>query len=129
MVLQILFSIFVLFVLSRIVLRWREGIISLGEFFFWLFVWIVIGLVVLLPQSSAFLARLLGVGRGADAIVYISIILIFYAIFRIVVKLEFIEHEITLIVRENALKDGGADQKPQPPNANAAVDSTHPSHT
>lgn len=111
MVLQILFIFFVLFVLSRIVLRWRDGSISLGEFLFWLLLWCVIALIVLLPQTSSFLARLLGVGRGVDAVVYISIVILFYAIFRIVVKLEFIEHEITLMVRKSALKEAETEQK------------------
>src|SRR3989338_818694 len=122
MVIQILISLFILFVLSRIVLRWRDGSISFGESIFWLLLWIAVGLLVLLPQTSAVLAKVLGVGRGADAVVYISIIILFYAMFRVVVKLEFIEHEITQIVRNLTIQNAEREQRDQrmhadPPNS------------
>ncbi|MFN3605542.1 MAG: DUF2304 family protein [Leptonema sp. (in: bacteria)] len=48
------------------------------------------------PESTSFLARVLGVGRGADVIIYFSIILIFYFIFYLTLKLRKIEKEISV---------------------------------
>ncbi len=104
MIIQVIVIGFSIFVISRVVLRFREKKISLLEFITWTLLWIVIPIVVLLPQTTAVLAKLVGVGRGADAIIYLSIIVIFYGLFRLYVKQEHIEHEITQIVRKLALK-------------------------
>lgn len=108
MVFQIVLGIFLFFALTRAIGRWRDGSISFTEFILWSFVWVGIGLIVFLPKTSSFLAKMLGVGRGADAVIYLAVIILFYAIFRIVVKLEFIEHEITHIVRNIAIEKGEA---------------------
>jgi len=44
-----------------------------------------------------------GVGRGVDIIVYISLALLFYLVFRIYVMIEDLRHQITYIIREIAL--------------------------
>lgn len=105
MLIQIIIILFILFAVSRVVLKYKESNISLGELALWLFFWLAAAAVVLWPGSTSFLANLLGVGRGADLIVYLSIILLFYIVFRIFVKLEKIERDITKIVREVGLKD------------------------
>lgn len=87
------------------VLRHREGDITVGELLLWLAVWLIVGIAVLLPQTTSFLANLVGVGRGVDLAVYLSIIFIFYILFRIFVRLERIEHDITKVIREMALKE------------------------
>jgi hypothetical protein len=107
MILQVFFIIFVLFAASRAYLRFRDKSITAVEFFFWIVLWLVITVVVVLPQTSTAIAHILGVGRGADAVVYISVLVLFYAVFRLYVKMEFIEHEITDIVRKLALEKDG----------------------
>lgn len=108
MVIQIVLGIFLFFALTRAIGRWRDGSISLAEFVLWSSIWVGIGLIVFLPKTSSLLAKVLGVGRGADAVIYLAITVLFYALFRIVVKLEFIEHEITHIVRNIAIEKGEA---------------------
>ena len=68
--------------------------------------------VILLPESSSLIASVLGVGRGLDAVLSIAVVVLLYSIFRVVIKLEFLEHEITQIVRKIALKEGGSKQQP-----------------
>lgn len=105
MFIQILIIAFLLFAISRVILRFKDRTISIGELIFWMLLWIGAGVITLLPQSTDFLAKILGVGRGVDAIIYIAIIILFYGMFRLYVKMEHIEHEITDIVRKTALKD------------------------
>ncbi|MBI2041598.1 MAG: DUF2304 family protein [Candidatus Nealsonbacteria bacterium] len=93
------------FVISRIILSFRRNKIGLKGLLFWLLIWSTILTVVLLPKTTGLLAKILGVGRGSDAAVYLSLVLIFYFIFRIFVRLEKIESDITAIVRGIALKD------------------------
>ncbi len=105
MFIQILIIAFLLFAVSRVILRFKDRTISIGELIVWLVVWVGAGVITILPQSTDFLAKILGVGRGVDAIIYLAIIMLFYGVFRLYVKMEHIEHEITDIVRKTALKD------------------------
>ena len=105
MLIQIIIIIFVLFALSRVLLRFKNNEITIKEFLFWLIFWIAVSITVLLPQTTSLLASWAGVGRGVDLVIYISIVALFYMIFRIFVRLEKIEQDITKIVREIGMKD------------------------
>lgn len=72
------------------------------EFLFWIVLWLAVGTAVLLPRLTSFLAAYLGVGRGADLVVYGSLIFIFYMIFRIFARQERMEKDISKIVEEIA---------------------------
>jgi len=101
---QILTLIFILFVVSRTLLRAKDKKISIGELFFWLAIWFGLSFVVFFPGITSQVADLLGIGRGADVITYVSIGILFYLIFRLYVKLEDTERKITLLVRELAFE-------------------------
>ncbi len=102
---QIIVVVFVLFALSRAWLRFKDSKIKWQELIFWNVVWIGALIVVFLPQSANFLAGLLGIGRGVDVIIYGGLIIVFYLVFRLYVKVENIEQEITTMTREVALKE------------------------
>lgn len=108
---QVVLTVFIIFALSRVVLRLRDKQINIVQFLIWCTAWVAVGILVLLPDTTVMLARLFGVGRGVDAIIYISIALLFYLVFRIYVKLDMTEQEITKLVRETsirkALRKGG----------------------
>ena len=105
MFIQYLIIAFALFVITKVILSFKEGKISLNGLIFWSTLWIIISITVLLPQTTVFFAKILGIGRGADVAIYLSIILIFYLIFRIFIRLEKIETNITKIIREIAIKN------------------------
>lgn len=67
--------------------------------------WIIVGGVTLSPQTTDTIAKLVGVGRGVDFIIYISIISLFYLVFRMFVKIEDVEREITKLVRKLAIEE------------------------
>lgn len=101
---QIILISFLLFALSRVALRFRGGQIEQGEAFFWGIVFTAAILALVFPRELSVLANALGIGRGVDLLVYISIVVLFYLVFRIYVLLESLRHEITKLVREIALK-------------------------
>jgi hypothetical protein len=103
MFVQVLGSFLLVFVISRVVLRWRDHSLSTRESIFWVFVFGGILVVLLVPRVSVNLAHFLGIGRGSDMIVYGSVVLLYYLVFRIYVSLENIEHKLTVLVREIAL--------------------------
>lgn len=101
---KLLITIFVFFAISRLVLRFKEGKVSLVALIGWFLLWSSVELVIWIPKVTSSVAQILGIGRGADLIIYSSIIIIFYLVFRIYVKFEDIERQITQIVQAVALK-------------------------
>lgn len=101
---QIVLLAFIIFALSRVLLRLREKIISFQIAIFWSILWLGAFAGIVSPQTTTRVAGYFGVGRGVDVIVYISLALLFYLVFRIYVMIEDIRHEITEIIRIVALK-------------------------
>ncbi|KKR49087.1 MAG: hypothetical protein UT86_C0001G0059 [Candidatus Magasanikbacteria bacterium GW2011_GWC2_40_17] len=110
MLIQIILSLFVIFALIKTTQKFKSKEISLIALFFWVLFWLVVVLVVWRPGLSTELANFLGVGRGADLLFYFSIALLFYLIFRMTVKMEKMERNITKIVREISLGQGAKDK-------------------
>lgn len=102
---QILLTIFLLFTVSRVILRYRSGEVSLHSMLFWITIFGTATIAVLFPWITSGIAKSLGIGRGVDAVIYASIVLIFYLIFRLYVFLEDIRHEITDLIQKIAIKD------------------------
>lgn len=103
MLIQILLSLFVLFAVIKILGRFRAKEMTAGPLFFWLIFWFAVLVVVWQPNLSTELANRLGVGRGSDLVLYVSVAVLFYLIFRLTVRLEKIERNITKIIREISL--------------------------
>lgn len=102
-VLQILAGAFALFALTRVILRAKERKMAWGEMLFWIVVWLMMIVLVVLPEASTYFAGFLGIGRGVDLVLYVAVILIFYLLFRLYVKFEQLEQGVTVAVREIAL--------------------------
>ena len=80
---QVVVVVFALYAAVRTMARFRKGVISLVELLLWVGFWIAVGILVLIPEITQKLARILGVGRGADAIFYVSLVGLSYAFFRL----------------------------------------------
>jgi hypothetical protein len=103
--LQILITLFVVIVLFKLFKQRQADKISLSSFFAWLILWLIMLVVFWQPATASYLANFLGIGRGADLIVYLSVVVIFYLLFKIFVRINKIEKEITKVVREDAIKN------------------------
>ena len=102
--LQIVAIIFVLFAWSRALLRLKDRKISFTEFIFWTVIWAGMVFALLLPKTAEFISYSLGVNRPVDLGVFVSILLLFYLIFRLYVKHEQQQQEMTKLVREIAIR-------------------------
>lgn len=102
---QVLITIALLWALSRAYLRWREKTVSAGALLFWFGIWSAAIYTVFYPDFTTFVAQVLGIGRGADVVIYGSVIILFYLVFRLHVLLEDIRHDITRLVRDIALQE------------------------
>ncbi len=103
---KILFLFFVLLILIRLGKRFKKRQIKITNFLIWLFFWLIAGTIVIYPESTSYLARFLGVGRGADVIIYFSLAIIFYFIFYFTIRLHVIDSKIAKIVRNISLREG-----------------------
>jgi hypothetical protein len=82
---------------------------------FWFLVWGAALIGISLPKTTTKIAEFFGVGRGVDVIVYFSLAILFYLVFRIYVMIEDLRHEITFLVRQFALRNSS--KKPSPKKA------------
>lgn len=103
---QILVAIIVLFAISRAVLRLKDRKISLAAFIFWSVIWTAVLIIAFIPGSAVLITDTLGVNSGIDFVVYLSIIILFYLIFRAYVQLGTFSQQITKLTRELAIRGG-----------------------
>ncbi len=96
--------VFTVFALSRAYLRFKERKLSSFAFIFWIFVWITGTVAIFFPDLTTKIARFVGIGRGVDIVLYASIVIIFYLLFRIYIKIEDTQRQITQIARKIALR-------------------------
>ncbi len=101
---QALILLFSLFALVNAWRRQKRGKISRVSAVLWSLLWIAVGVVVMQPESTTFLAHRLGVGRGVDLVTYLALLFIFFLLFRLFSRIEELEQDITRLVREIALQ-------------------------
>ncbi len=100
--------IFTLFAVSGAFLVWqrrREGLLSIRGTAWWLLIWITMLVMAWYPNSVQTAADLLGIGRGVDLVIYCALAFLLLTIFRLSVKLESVQRDITKVVRRNALEN------------------------
>jgi hypothetical protein len=102
---QIVLTIFAAFAVSRVLIRYRRGGMRLLHLGLWLIFWAAVIVVSVHPTTTDRLAILLGVGRGVDTAMYLSLLLIFYLQFRSFAKIEDMDRQLTRVVRANALRE------------------------
>jgi small membrane protein len=79
--------------------------------FFWLIVWLAGGTFVAFPDLASLLANFLGIGRGADLVLYLSILFMFGAFFSVYLRFRRLEEQITQLVRHLAIRDADDPRK------------------
>ena len=68
--------------------------------------WTVVAAVAITPQTTDIVAKYVGVGRGADLLVYIGLVALFYAMYRVIMKQQEQSDELTELVRRLAIESG-----------------------
>ena len=101
---QIVLTLFFLIAASRVVTRYRVGEISVRGMVVWLLFWLAAIAVAVRPNLTSSVAKMLGVGRGADFVVYASLAALFFIVFRLMVKIEKLNRDITKVIRNETLK-------------------------
>lgn len=105
MIIRAILIIFLAFAASRVYLQLKRGALQILSFLFWISVFLGAMIFIINPNLTGSLAKFLGIGRGADVIIYFSIVLLFYLLFRIYIYIENLHHEITELISQLALKE------------------------
>jgi len=82
----------------------RSGLLSTGGTVFWILFWLLAVVFVWWPSSTVILANFFGIGRGSDLVLYVSLAVVFYLLFKISVKLESLNRDLTKVTRDKTLK-------------------------
>jgi hypothetical protein len=110
---QIIIVLIVAFALARVYARFRQGHLSLRRFLAWAALWLGVMAAGLVPRLSDAASRWLGVERGATLLTFLAIVLLFYMVFVLYVRLERQQRELTELVRKLALRED-QDNQPRP---------------
>ncbi len=105
MIFQILLVTFAVFALFHSYRQFRAERVSKWWMTIWSIGWLLVIAVAITPESTDIVAKFVGVGRGADLLVYLALVLLFYVNYRIMVKQESLRKEITNLTREIAIRD------------------------
>ncbi len=105
MMFQVGLVVFAAFAMARTLKQYRKQRVSLHWFLLWSGLWVLVIGVALLPETADAVAKLVGVGRGADLAVYIAVVVLAYAVFRQFVRQSETDRAITQLVRRIAVND------------------------
>jgi hypothetical protein len=106
MIQQIIALIIIALMLARLYWQKQKNYIGANEFLFWLIFWLLAALLIIgLKFIDRLVADLGFSGSGIEVLLYLSVAILFYFIFRLRLKMEKIEKDITKIVKHLTLKD------------------------
>jgi hypothetical protein len=103
---QILAIIIIFFFISRLYFQKKKKQISANEFIFWFLFWIFSGMAIIFLKKIDSLVAYLGFSSsGINILLYIALLIVLYMLFKMRIKIEKQERNITKIIREIALKN------------------------
>ena len=101
---QIAALLFAVIHIARLLALWKRRKLPARTAILWLLIWCAVLVIVFFTPAIDALSKPIGVGRGIDLIVYVAIMLLFYMIFQMSMKIDKLEHDMTKLARELALK-------------------------
>jgi len=103
MTIQYIATGIIVIILIQLLIQVLKDRTQLFKLLFWGVFWGIALIFIWLPTNTIDkLGQLFGVGRGIDVLVYLSIIFLFYYIFKQSEKINKLEKEITKLVRRLA---------------------------
>jgi small membrane protein len=84
---------------------------------FWFALWVVGTVAVVWPHTTAMVAHSLGIGRGADLLLYSTALVMIVAFFYVYTRFRRVERQLTLLVRRLAIQDAEVREQPGMPSS------------
>ena len=80
---------------------------TIKEFIIWVLFWGLLSAFAIFPQTTNIFAKITGFRDNVNVILFISIGLLFFAVLKLVIAVENLEHKIVQLIRNEALKEVG----------------------
>jgi hypothetical protein len=77
----------------------------------WIALWVAAAVSIANPDLLVRIAHFLGIGRGTDLVLYLSILFMFAAFFIIYLRFRRVDEQLTKIVRHLAIRDAQDEQE------------------
>ncbi|MDP3900293.1 MAG: DUF2304 domain-containing protein [bacterium] len=101
---QFIALVFVLFFIARLWQQKRLKQINSSEFSFWFVFWLLAALAILfLRRIDALVGNFGFSASGIEVLLYLAVVMLFYFIFRMRIRLARLEREITKLVQALAI--------------------------
>lgn len=120
MAIKILAVLFAIVAVRRVIVRYRRGGALTLELVLWTLVFSSIGIVVFIPSTTDRFAHWLGVSSGFNALTFLAVAALFFAVFRLIARVQTIERDLTKLVRAQALASPTRVPAALPPTSAAA---------
>lgn len=75
------------------------------SYILWGIIWFFIIIFAFVPELSSHIAGFFGISRGLDFLVIVATLLMFYLIFKLYMRIDKLQQDMTKIVREIALNN------------------------
>ncbi len=103
---QIIALVIITLFLAKIIIQKRKNQINKTEFFFWLFFWFISFLAIVLIKEIDIVLESIGVSAsGINFIVYLSVLFLFYLIFKLRLSVAKLDRELTNLNRKIAISE------------------------
>lgn len=106
MFIQIIGVVLAVIALAATIYRLYSQAMSLMQFVLWGIIWVSLLLTAVFPRYVINMGESLGIDKFLNAMVYLSIIVLLYLVFKLYLKIDRTEKEITALVREMAIEKG-----------------------
>lgn len=100
--LKIIILLIALLSASKAYKMFRNRSIGIFSVIFLVVFWVIITILVFNLDISNKIATLLGMGRGADSMFFISIVLIFILIFKLYLKIDKVDKDLSKLTSETS---------------------------
>ncbi len=98
-----------------------KGWVTRREGATWSTVWVTAAIAILWPSVTGALAKKLGIGRGADLLLYCSVVVMMVGFLMVYVRMRRMRSELTLLVRHIAIRDAVSTPTPDEPTPTSST--------
>ena len=102
-VFQLAIALLSLFAIVSVMRKSREHLLGPVGALFWIIFWVAIASVVSVPNVTQQIADVLGIGRGVDLVMYLSIAILFFLVFKLYIQIESMRRSLTEIARKKTI--------------------------
>ncbi len=111
MVFKIFLVLFSLLAIGRTVSQYSARQVSKYWLALMMIVWTLVIVVAVVPEWTDILARFVGVGRGADLLIYLAILGLIWSYHRVLIRQHQLQRELTDLVSHLAILEGEKELK------------------